>query len=237
MKTLATIFTAIMLIAPAAWAQYGPCDCPDGMMPYQQIWSTSNNTLLSGRASEGWCGTPTQPGVPGNMENAESWNGATLGTQWRAWGMVIDAAGAGEVARNLDGTGSGWIDYVTNYDGGEFWLLGTHFGDGTTDFTGTIGYYNVSTRVTYLNGAAVGLTSNVTFNGVFNECDCCYLEFVISNAMRVWDGYTGTMPANYPPFLCGPTGELFDICCITASISCYVGTEETSWGGIKSLHE
>ncbi|MDD3643157.1 MAG: hypothetical protein PHQ19_06820, partial [Candidatus Krumholzibacteria bacterium] len=188
MKTLVTLFVAMMLIATAAWAQYGPCVCPPGMMPYQQIFSTYNGLLLAGRASEAWCGDPVQPGVPGNMENAMSWNGAALGTQWRVWGMTIDAAGAGMVASNIDANGDGWVDYVKNYDGGQFWLDGTHFGDGTTDFTGSISYYNVSTRITLDNWAQVGATSNITFNGIFNECTCCYLEFVIANAMRVWDG-------------------------------------------------
>jgi hypothetical protein len=237
MKIFVLIITAMMIIAPNARAQHGECDCPGGMMPYQRILSTYTGTLLAGRASEAWCGTPTMPGVPGNVENAESWNGATLGTQWRVWGMTVDAAGAGMVASSIDPYGNGWVDYVTNYDGGQFWLDGNHFGDGTTDFTGNITYYNVSTRITLVGGVQVGATSNITFNGIFNECDCCYLEFVIANAMRVWDGYTGQMPADYPPFLCGPSGELFDACCIIASISCYVGTEETSWGGIKTLHK
>lgn len=236
MKRLATLLIAMMLVAPGARAQYGECDCPDGLMPHQQIFSTYTGTLLAGRASEAWCGTPEQPGVPGNQENALSWDGATLGAQWHVWGMTIDEAGAGMVASDIDEYGNGWIDYVTNYDGGQFWLDGDHFGDGSTDFTGNIMYYNVSARVTLVGGVPVGLTSNITFNGLFNECDCCYLEFVIANAMRIWDGINGPMPPDYPPFICGTNGELFDACCITASISCYVSTRETSWGGIKTLH-
>jgi hypothetical protein len=230
------IVAGVMLLATAASAQY--CKCEDtATIPNQGYFSTYAGTLLPGRVSEGWCGTPVNGGVPGNTEDAMSWDGATLGGQWHVWGMAIDAAGAGETGRSIDATGTGWIDYVTNYEGGQFWLDGAHFGTGAMDFTGTIDYYNVGTRITLLYGAVVGVTSNVTFNGRFAECDCCYIEFAIANAMRVWVDGQGTILPDYPAFFCGTTGELFDACCILASISCPVGTEETSWGAIKEMHK
>jgi len=239
MKVLKTLLVVagMMLLASAVSAQTGECQCPDvSTIPNQGYFSTYAGTLLPGRVSEGWCGTPVNGGVPGNTEDAMSWDGATLGGQWHVWGMYIDASGTGETGRDVDAMGNGWIDYVTNYDGGQFWLDGTHFGTGAMDFTGTISYYNVSTRITLLYGQVVGVTSNVTFNGRFAECDCCYLEFVIANAIRVWADGQGAMPPLYPPLYCGTTGELFDACCILASVSCPVGTEETSWGEIKQMH-
>jgi hypothetical protein len=159
--------------------------------------------------------------------------------------MEIDGAGAGETGRYFDENNSGWIDYVTNYTGGKFWLSGAHFGPpGSVDFEGVITYFNVSTRVSYLYGNPTGATSSVTFNGWMTEtCECCYIEFAIANAMRVWIEGQGTMPANYPPFICdedktpGTTGELFDACCITASISCPNSNEESSWGAIKEMYK
>lgn len=235
MRYVKMLILAACIMLPASWLA-AQCVCGPDDIPQQGIWSTYGGTLLPGRASEGWCGDPVRPGVPGNTINSMSWNGAALGTQWRAWGMQIDDAGANEVARDLDANGTGWIDYVTNYDGGEFWLDRDHFGNGVQDLTGNIGYFNTSARVTFYLGNVVGVTSNITFNGVFNECPCCYLEFVISNALRVWDGVTGTPPPDYPSFLCGPTGELFDVCCIMASISCENSTEPSSWGAIKELY-
>ena len=157
MKTLKMLFLAagIMLLATAVSAQF--CGCPDENIPYQRDWMTYDGSLLPGRVSEAWCGTPLNPGVPGNTEYAMSWDGASLGQQWRVWGMTIDAAGAGETGREIDVNGSGWIDYVTNYDGGRFWLDGNYFGPpgSVTEFTGNITYYNISTRVTLVYGVVV----------------------------------------------------------------------------------
>ncbi|MCX5752176.1 MAG: hypothetical protein NTW97_00880 [Candidatus Krumholzibacteria bacterium] len=60
--------------------------------PKDGVYSTSNGTVLGGHASEAWC-TGVGPGRVGNMESAMSWDGANLGTQWKVWGMAIDAAG------------------------------------------------------------------------------------------------------------------------------------------------
>jgi hypothetical protein len=117
MKALKTLLFAagMMLLATAVSAQTGECSCPDvTTIPNQGIYSTYAGTLLPGRVSEGWCGTPVNGGVTGNTEDAMSWDGVTLGGQWHVWGMSIDANGAGETARNLDETGTGWIDYTTN---------------------------------------------------------------------------------------------------------------------------
>ncbi len=206
--------------------------------PVPGTYSTYTTTVLPGRASEAWCGD-VGPGVPGNTEDALSWDGVALGGQWRAWGMYIDETGAVESGRDMDGFGNGWIDYETGYLGGQFWLTKDHtWGDGITDPTGTITYYNVGTRVTYIGGLPVGATSNVTFRGVFNGCPDCVLEYVITNAMQVWRSDSGIpRPDDYPDFLCGASsGELFDVCCITACIRGNVANEEKSWGAIKSLY-
>jgi hypothetical protein len=248
MKVLKTLLVVagMMLLATAASAQF--CGCPDDHIPYQRIWMTYDGSLLPGRVSEAWCTTdPPQyfrPGAPGNTEYAQSWDGANLGAQWEVWGMQIDGNGANISGQSMDANGTGWIDYVTNYEGGRFWLSGAYFGPpGSVDFEGSITYYNVGTRIDFLNGNIVGATSNVTFNGWMTEtCECCYIEFAIANALRVWSPDSGLpMPSPYPPFICGEektpavTGELFDACCIVASISCPNSTEDTSWGAIKGM--
>jgi len=227
---LICVTAAIVLVAAPAWTA-----CP--VHPVPGVYTTTNGTILPGHASEAWC-AGMGPGVPGNTENAMSWGpplGPSLGAQWHVWGMAIDPAGAQEVRRFFLPNGNGYIDYTTNYVGGQFWLSKLHtWGDGINDLTGQINYYNVQARVTYVAGHAVGLTSNVYFTGVFDLCPLCTLEYVITNAMQVWP----SQPGYYPPFLCGATaGEYFDVCCIQASIYCPVGTDQSTWGAIKELYK
>jgi hypothetical protein len=228
---LLVILAAAMLVANAAFAE-----CAHA--PVQGSYSTTNATMIGGRVSEAFC-SGAGPGQPGNTQNAMSWNGAVLGGQWTMSGMTIDAAGAVQKQYAIDGSGFGYIDYVTNYTGGQFWLSGAGaWGDGLGNFTGAISYYNVSTRVSYFGWQIIGATSNISFRGAFDDCAYCFIDFGVANSMLIWTSGEGAMPANYPPFLCGAaTGELHDACCITMHILCDVtATEESTWGSIKSLY-
>ena len=228
---LLVVLAAAMLVANAAFAE-----CAHA--PVQGSYSTTNATMIGGRVSEAFC-SGAGPGQPGNTQNAMSWNGAVLGGQWTMSGMTIDAAGAVQKKYAIDGSGNGYIDYVTNYTGGQFWLSGAGaWGDGLGNFTGTMTYYNVGTRVSYFGWQEVGLTSNITFRGAFNDCAYCFIDYAVANSMLIWTSGEGAMPANYPPFQCGAaTGELHDACCITMHILCDVtATEESTWGSIKSLY-
>ena len=207
--------------------------------PTSGIYSTNTGTIDPGRASEAWCGD-VGPGRHGNTESASSWDGSALGAQWKVWGMTIDETGALETGRSFDAFGNGWIDYQTNYLGGEFWLSKDHsWSDGVHDLTGDIVYYNVGTRVSYVGGTPVGATSNIFFTASFDGCPGHMLEYVITNAMLVWRSDSGApRPDNYPDMLCGAnSGELFDVCCITASIREVVAADESSWGEIKELYK
>ncbi len=220
-----------MLIAGAAYAV-----CAHA--PLQGSYSTTNGSMIGGRVSEAFC-SGVGPGQPGNMQNAMSWNGAALGTQWTVSGMTIDAAGAVLKKDAVDGSGFGYRDYVTNYTGGTFWLSGAGaWGDGLGDFTGTITYYNVSTRISFMGGMPIGATSNISFRGAFADCAYCFIDYAVANSMLMWTTGDGAMPANYPPFLCSANaGELHDVCCVTMHILCDVtATEDSAWGAIKSLY-
>jgi hypothetical protein len=210
--------------------------CP--VHPVPGVYTTTNGTILSGRDSEAWC-TIASPGVPGNTDDAMSWDGVTLGTQWHVWGMQIDAIGAMLVNQFFLPNGNGYKEYQTNYIGGQFWLSRFHaWSDGVNDLTGSLTYFNVQARVAYVAWAPVGVTSNIYFTGVFDQCSLCTLEYVITNAMLVWQtGNPGPMPANYPPFSCSATmGELYNICCVQASIFCPVAVDNKTWGAIKELY-
>jgi hypothetical protein len=208
--------------------------------PKDGTYSTYSGTMLGGRASEAWC-SGVGPGQPGNTESTASWDGSTLGAQWRVWGMAIDANGAVETARSFDADGNGWIDYATNYTGGSFWLDGNHlWGNGIGDFTGVVTYFQVTARVTYVRWQAVGVTSNVFMTAGFDECPNCSIEYAISSAMLEWQtGYPTPMPSGYPAFACDATmGELFDAsCCVLAKIHCTpIAAESSTWGAIKGFY-
>jgi len=228
LRLLTATIVPILLVATAS------ADCP-----VPGMWTTTNGSMIGGRASEAWCGAggaPLQPGVPGNAQNAMSWDGGTLGTQWKVWGMTIDANGAA-VSGSLDANGDGVLTYTTHYDGGQFWLTGAHaWSSGGGDLTGTISGYVVVATATIRNFVMVGMTSNVSFSGTFENCQGanCVIEFAIANAM--WMG-SGAVPSDYPPYLCGATeGEWFDACCATVVIDCTVDTRAETWGRIKSLY-
>lgn len=232
MKAMAAcVLAAVFLVSGVHAACLNP--------PIDGTYSTYLGTMIGGRASEAWC-SGAGPGQPGNTDNAASWNGSALGTQWRLWGMAIDEDGAVETARDIDGGGNGWIDYVTHYTGGVFWLDGDHvWGTGNGDFTGYVTYYEVTARVTYSGGQPVGVSSNIFLTGVFDDCPNCAIEYAISNALLVWrTGYPEPMPSDYPAFECGATtGELFDVCCVKMKIHCTpIATESSTWGAIKGFY-
>jgi len=228
--------TIILLAAVALLAASAAAQCPDAV----GIWSTTNGTMLGGRASEAWC-TVAQAGVPGNTQNAMSWDGVNLGTQWRAWGMAIDANGATLIADHVTG-GNGTRTYQTFYEGGQFWLAGTHtWGDGINDLNGNLTFFQVDATITFLGGVPVGATSNISFSGGFVDCpeyQDCSVEFAIANAIQVWSTASGQpMPDDYPALLCGANGgEDFDVCCITMSIHCAVPAESRTWSDIKAIY-
>jgi hypothetical protein len=176
------------------------------------------------------------------MENAMSWDGGVaLGTEWKLWGMTIDATGAVETGQDMDEYGTGWVSYTTHYDGGQFWLSKDgDWGDNVTDLTGTMSNYTVNTTVTYYHGSLVGATSNISATGIFDNCPMgtSVIRFIIANASLDWHPAFGTpMPSDYPPFLCSATiGELFFVCCVIMEIDGAVPVDNRSWGAIKSLY-
>ncbi|MBN2070118.1 MAG: hypothetical protein JW814_01575 [Candidatus Krumholzibacteriota bacterium] len=235
MRILKTILLSVLFLAAASHIHAIDCDT----YPVEGIYSTYTGTLMPGRASEAFCNAPYIGGVPGNTQNAASWNYVSLGTQWIAWGMAIDEYGAVETGRSIDEFGDGWITYRTCYDGGEFWLSKDHiWGDGATDFTGDIDDYIVEATVILEGGVAVQVYSTVHFTGSFNECPNAIIDYVLVNVARIWSGDAADLPADYPLLLCGaPSGEAYTVCCGTLQISRdIIGIGEDSWGAIKQLH-
>jgi len=234
---------ALTLILMLALAGAACAACPDVI----GIWSSVPDgnpdyyPLLNGRVSEAWCNGVA--GDPGNVQNAMSWDGASaeLGLEWKIWDMAINAAGPFVVFDGVSG-GNGVRIFQTGYDGGQFWLGGSgNWTDGDLELYGAIQDYLVVSTVTYSGGNVVAAVSNITFRGVFEDCpevNECVIDFAIANAALVWrDGYTWPMPASYPAFLCGDSGELFATSDITLGIDCAIATEAHSWSEIKSRFE
>jgi hypothetical protein len=237
----------VLILALALAASGALAACPDNV----GIWSSNPETnpdfpLLNGRVSEAWCGAngnPVAAGQPGNTQNAQSWNGASmeLGVEWRIWGMAIDENGPALLFDGVSG-GNGVRIYETNYDGGEFWLGGDGaWTAGDVELTGTIFNYQVTTTITYVGGEIAAQVSNVTFNGAFGDCpedNGCVIEFAIANAALVWRSDSGDpMPMNYPEFLCNAdSGELFTTSDITLGINCAVAVEASTLSEIKGMY-
>jgi hypothetical protein len=155
--------------------------------------------------------------------------------------MYIDATGAVETGNTVDSNGNGHITYTTHYEGGQFWISKDGpWGDGVTDITGTLSNYTVIATVTYFNFQMVGATSNISADGIFDNCPLgvSVIRFLIANAMLYWHPSMGPpVPPDYPPFLCGATtGELFDVCCVSMEIGPAVPVESLSWGAVKSVY-
>ena len=225
----------VALLATTALA-----NCPDLTGIWSSIDNPEHNEMLVGRYAEGWCNG--NPGEAGNIQNAMSWNGSTLMTEWHIWDMTINAAGPYVVYDGVTG-GNGIQIIQTQYDGGQFWLSGSNiWTDDAEDLFGDIQDYLVVTTVTYQDGEVVAAVSNITFGGVFGDCPeslGCIIEFAIANAALVWrSDFNWAMPSGYPPFLCGDGGELHGVSDITLGIACdVVATEAHSWSDIKSLYQ
>lgn len=238
MSYLTIVLLAACLIGTAA-----------AQCPVSGWYRTDDGSLHEGRVTEAWCGAdgaPVEPGQPGNMQNAWSYGGGPLGDMWKVWGMTVDANGPIETGSSMvDGTG--WIDYNTTYEGGEFWLnhLFPWGAESAIDMIGSVTYYNIASRVSFVDGVMTGIDANLFMQGSFDECvnddgdPRCFIEFTIANASLVWQsGWPEPAPDLYPEFLCDALmGELYHSCCITTVISCDgVATESVDWGSIKSLY-
>lgn len=201
--------------------------------------------MLPGRYSEAW---PTGSKLSiGNTLHEESWDGATLGAQWR-WFCPYVAAPAVLLFSNVDGNGNGMKIWRVTYAGGFMWLNGpgTPWDGGDPNYTATVNTWVAIVTETYAGGVEVGTVRNhnstATFNNYPNEC----LNLAISNLEKLDDTATGPLPANFPYFMdsgtcmmsANPNGEWGDVDSITFTITgCEtVRTEAKSWGAVKAMY-
>lgn len=195
-----------------------------------------------GRYTEGWdaIGGALNSGT---TLNAESWDGAVLASQWRYW-CSTESSDAVLLVNTVNSNGNGNRTYMKSFAGGYIWLSGSGpWANGDPDYFGTITSYTEFETIQYSNWVPIAATTNVQAVANFDDYPELCMAFYIGNGARVATTALGeTIPADYPGLLdpsCNATrteGAAWDFFTVTLSITdCAVGSEETSWGAIKSI--
>jgi len=227
MKKGLKVFVLAMLgatIAAAASAQ----------APATGTWKSSLAEILEGRQATSWSAASGHYQL-GNVINQASWDGATLGGEWKIVCPVITNT---TTLVNIPG-----IQKITQIDyvGGYIWLSGAGpWAGGDASYVGTITTY-VEIRTEQFPGA-YGTTENhnisATVNGYPGVC-------ITGQWNGAWLGDTdaSAKPANFPDFLdtdCNPTPTLgrwgLDNGITLHVTGCEVPVERSTWGAVKSRY-
>jgi hypothetical protein len=234
-SAIAPVVLLILLLAEASFA---------GAPLNGAYQSTDLGGLVSvGRYSEGWGGGGGGALKAGTTLNAASWDGLALASQWHYW-CATEAWNAYLLINTVNSNGNGNRTYMKTFSGGKIWLSGSGpWANGDPDYPGTITSYAEFETITYQNWIPIAAITNVQALASFDAYPVDCMTFYIGNGTRVSTTEIGQpAPANYPGFLdpsCNPTytlGACWDFTSVTLSITdCAVGTERTTWGGIKSM--
>jgi hypothetical protein len=198
--------------------------------------------LLTGRASTWRSGINS--GLP-HVLHAQSWDGATLGTQWE---ISCPIENSNFLVQDNRVNGNGTIVYTSSFNGGTFTFFagGWPWGDGT----GTLNTTTLITTVQYvmIGGVSTPVASVVNGNTTGAFANGCLLSFAIANGSGVGETssqFPMTKPADYPSFLdgtCGPAspslqyGTWGTVMTITIGIDCSVPEQSVSWGEAKAVY-
>lgn len=238
MHKLATTFVCIGLLAATA-ALAGP------PIPGNYQSTDMGGAISTGRYTEGWF-----PGggalLPGTTLNAESWNGAALGTEWK-YSCATEVAPAVLIHSTVNASGFGQKTYMKQFVGGRIWLSGTGpWANGDVDYPGTIDSYTEFETIQYSNFLPVAAVTNVSATAHFDAYPAACMTFAIANGSQVGSTAWGmTPPANYPAFLDGttcaagaPEGAWWNMLTLTLSVSsgCATPTKASSWGSLKAMY-
>jgi hypothetical protein len=233
MKAVIVILLSVLISAPAL-----------AQAPLDGTYKSTDlgGTMLPGRYSESWFPGPL---AVNNTLNEESWDGATLGTQWHWYCPWI--VGKLLLVSTVDGFGNGQKIWKVTYTGGYCWLDGGGpWGGGDASYLADINTWVAIVTETYAAFVEVGTVRNhnasATFQNYPQEC----MSLSVTNAEKLGDtSGGGGLPANFPAFWdwvpCAPAatpGEWGDIDGITFNIlGCEtVSVTETSWGAVKAMY-
>jgi hypothetical protein len=199
--------------------------------------------LLTGRASTWRSGINS--GLP-HVLHAQSWDGATLGTQWT---IDCPTENANFAVQDNRVAGVGTVVYTSTFSGGTFTFFpgAWPWGDGSGTLNTTVLITTVQFIMIGGNSTPVASVANGNTSGQFSNG--CALTFAIGNGSGV--GETSslnpaiTKPANYPTFLDGscslaPANAQFgtwgNVITITMGINCPTDASNKTWGMVKSLY-
>ena len=129
MRRLATVLMLLVLFTGTSYAE----------APLNGDYQSTDlgGPLLLGRYTEGWAGGGGALD-PGTTLNAESWDGSTLGTQWKYWCSTSESD-AVLLTDNVNTSGNGNRTYMKTFVGDYIWLSGTGpWANGDPEYLGTI---------------------------------------------------------------------------------------------------
>lgn len=201
-------------------------------------------SVLLGRYSESF--TAAGGGLlPGVTFNSQSWNGTTLGTQWKYHcGTLVSAV---LLVNNVNPTtGNGNRTYMKTFVGGYVWLSGTGpWANGDPDYPGIIDTYVEFETIQYTAWNPVAAVTNLQATAHFDNYPTSCMNFGIGNGSLVGTTDWGnTKPSTYPALLqqstCDPVmtlGAWWNMMTITLTIQgCASPTENATWGAVKSMY-
>lgn len=230
---LCSLAVVMLVLSAPAWA----ADPAPGLYHSPSL----GGTVQEGRASNSWAQPSNAAMGVQDVWHSMSWDGATLGAEWKFECAVSPVAQTVQDNRDVNGTGT--VVLTTSYSGGTFFLSKNGpWGDGTLDFTGSIYDTQIITTMQYVQNVLITARENIDLDGVFTPPSSCALTFVLTNGVRLGDTDSGVLPANYPGFLdpnCQPTrtvGSWSDIVDVSVQIDCALPVEASTWGGIKALY-
>jgi hypothetical protein len=233
------VFTVLLLSAMLTLGVSAVCAQP----PVDGIYKTQDGDFLEGRYSVSWPGANGYESA-GNLINLESWNGAALGSEWKVFcPFIVSVTTLYNVPTGPPGT---YIaGYLIHYASGSVWLDGAgNWGGGDASYTGTIDSYVEVRDIQVVSGLLTAADSNhnLAAHIIGYTSDC--VAFAIGNS--AWIGDTpqhGAKPADYPGFLdaacaaTGTAGHWGTATDLTLTVEgCFVGTEESTWGGVKARY-
>ena len=205
--------------------------------PISGVYKSSDGDFDEGRETTSWVG-----GGFLNTDNklhARSWNGAQLGIDWIFICPIVQNV---NLEADLVFAGYGSRIYMITYFAGAFSLQGLNgqpWSTGDASYNGFLTNFTEIRTLIFENNVMVGSDSDYSFSGYFqNYPDLCLTGI----ANGVWLG-NGVPPASYPYTVdvnCSPAANnthFGDVRDLTFTIAgCTVGTEESTWGKVKSLY-
>lgn len=207
--------------------------------PANGTYKSSSGQFDEGREASSWPGANSFLSV-GNVLHAESWDGATLGGDWKVvCPVVIDVS----LIFDLVFAGTGQRAYLITYAGGYVELGGAGpWAGGDAFYTGVIDtYYEVRT-LQYAASVLVGSVSDHSVSAHLQGYTASCVTWGIGNGNLLGNS-PASKPAGYPDYRdanCnpGPTnGHWGDFRDLTVTVQgCAVSTQSSSWGAVKSLY-